>query len=262
VITLFTNRSAPDTLASFRIREGAASLWRTAAQHSTGGSTAGINPTTIRLTFAGVPSGVSLTLSLNEGQTNFSAGLSGTTITSTTLTRDITITDSSLGAIEEIQIDVTASVTTNTTAALPAGDITLSAHVIPIGDALTTTGALPSPSTDVPFVTDGIPRHVLAQTTITIGSIVAANTTLLVPYAVVDNSILYDTGIALANTSKDPFTTGAANESSGTIKVSLFKSAATGAGTETSFTTSATKRPGTGLSTDGTLAAGASWGAA
>jgi hypothetical protein len=255
--TIFTNRSTPDTTASFRIREGAANLWRTAAQHSYGGSTTQINPTKMRLTFAGVPSGVTLTLTLNEGQSNFAATLSGSTITSSTLSRDITITDASLGSIEEIQIDVAVSVSTTSTTPFAASSITVTIDMLPLGDALTTTNALAH--TDVPFGTDGIPRYVSTAQTITLGQIVAANTTLLIPYAVVDNSILYDTGIALANTSKDPFATGGATQTSGTITVHLFPQTSTGAGTQTSFTTSSTKRPGTGLATDGTLAAGGSW---
>ena len=72
----------------------------------------------------------------------------------------------------------------------------------------------------------------------------------------------FDTGLAVANTTADPFgaTGGGATPASGTVTLNFFPTASTGgAGTTFSLTTSATTRPGAGLSSDGTLAAGATW---
>src|SRR5437867_12658255 len=83
---------------------------------------------------------------------------------------------------------------------------------------------------------------------------------MLIPYALV--LLPYDTGIAIANTTKDPFGTssGGATPGNGTITVDLFPTTSTGgAGTPFSLTTSTTVKPGGGLSSDGTLAAGATW---
>src|SRR5947208_17176748 len=91
-------------------------------------------------------------------------------------------------------------------------------------------------------------------------NIVAANTTMLLPYFAIVGA--FDTGIAISNTTADAFGVagGGANPSAGTIKVDIFPTAqGGGAETTVSLTTSATARPGAGLSSDGTLAAGEVW---
>jgi hypothetical protein len=112
-----------------------------------------------------------------------------------------------------------------------------------------------------PVTTNGYPTFVAAEVgPVTIVNIVPANTTLLIPFAVRDGG--FDTGISLANTTADPFGsgTGGAVPQSGTVRLDFYPRAATGgAGTTFSLTTSATARPGVGLSADGTLAAGATW---
>jgi len=130
----------------------------------------------------------------------------------------------------------------------------MSATVGPIGAAL---GGNLAPTT-----ADGFVKFAQAETApTTIANIVAASTTLLMPFAVSDGA--YDTGISLANTTLDPFggaTGGGATASAGTVRLDFFPRLATGgAGTTFGFTTSATVRPGIGLSSDGTLAAGATW---
>ena len=83
---------------------------------------------------------------------------------------------------------------------------------------------------------------------------------MLMPYAI--TSPPFDTGLAVANTTADPFaiTGGSATPTSGTIKLDFFPTTSTGgAGTPFSLTTSSTNKPGLGLSSDGTLAAGATW---
>jgi hypothetical protein len=93
---------------------------------------------------------------------------------------------------------------------------------------------------------------------LTVVNIVPASTTMLMPFALV--SPPYDTGIAVANTTADPFTTGGggATPKAGTLVFNFFpnNSTGTGAGTPFSLTTSSTATfPG--MSSDGTLAPGA-----
>jgi len=94
---------------------------------------------------------------------------------------------------------------------------------------------------------------------VTVVNIVPANTTLLMPYALFLPP--FDTGLAIANTTADPFGVGGGGSTpaSGTVTLNFFPTTATGAGTSFSVTTSSTVRPGAGLSSDGTLAAGATW---
>jgi hypothetical protein len=253
-ISIFSNRVVADSLSTVLFTEPFDSAWRSAAQHSTGGGATNITGTKISLTFAGVPSGVTLTLATSiSGTSDLTLSLNDTSLNSTDLDADITVTGSDLTDGESFHLTITASVPTATGSALATGDITVTAVLAEVGDPL-------DDATDLPTTSGGFPRFADNSTVITVGSIVAPSTNLLIPYAVVDNSILYDTGIALANTTLDPFTTGGATPASGPVKVTVFpRNNAGGAGTSFSFTTSATKRPGQGLSSDGTLAAGATW---
>jgi hypothetical protein len=250
--SIFSNRVVGDTTATVLLEEPFDSAWRSAAQHSTGGGTTNLDGTRIRLTFAGVPSGVTLTLATDISSTSdLTLTLTDTSINSTDLESDLEITASDLSDDEEFTLTITASVPTATGSSLAAGDVTLTTTLIPIGD--------PLDSNDLPTNSGGFPRFDQVDTSLTVGSIIAPSTTLLIPYAVVDNSILYDTGIALANTTMDPFTSGGATATGGTVKVTVFPRTDTGAGTSFAFTTSSSKRPGQGLSTDGTLAPGSTW---
>jgi hypothetical protein len=256
--TLFTNRSVPDSRASVRLAEGFGSAFRTATQYSTDGTSTGKQGTKIKLTFAGVPSGLTLSLGTQIGTSqDLTVSLSGSTITTSTLEREITVTASDLDDVENLMLDIVPQPSTSTSAAFAAGDITVTVTLAPTGNGLDADTVHNNSAT--PTTTGGYPRFLAENTTLTVGTITSASTTLLIPYAVVDNSILYDTGISLANTSKDPFTTGSATQTAGTVKVTVFPRTDTGAGTSFSFTTSSTKKPGQGLSTDGTLAAGSTW---
>ena len=255
--TIFTNRAVPDTAASLVMSESFASAWRTLSQTNTGGvTTSGVSSqaTQIRLTFAGVPSGVTLALTASTS-TSLTVTLSNASITSTSLTSTATVTVSDLTATESIQLNVTTSVSTTSTAALAAGNITVVATLVPIGDGLDGTTTPSSPTTS-----GGFPRFTQADTdTVTVASIIAANTTMLVPYLLYDSAIAYDTGIAVANTTKDPgFSPGGAVATAGALTFSLYPRTATGAGTALTVTTSSSQQitGSAGLSTDGTLASG------
>jgi hypothetical protein len=109
-----------------------------------------------------------------------------------------------------------------------------------------TSGGLPSTA-------GGYPKYTASEVPaggLVIGTTIAAKTTMLIPYAVRIGTA-FDTGIAIANTTKDPFTVGAAVETDGPITFYLFPRTGTGAGTEASASTAAVPGTGTGLNTAG-----------
>jgi len=258
--TIFTNRSIPDTAASIILTEGFASAYRTAAQ-SSNSNTPVANGTEIRLTFNGVPAGVTLTLSANAGTATATTGV---TLTSTSITQSANTTRvqfsggnaPSLTNVDTVEIQVT--VAANTTAAVTTpGAISVTATLSPIGEALDNSVA---GSTGRPTETGGYPRFVQADVgPVTIVNIVPASTTLLIPLA--EKVGAFDTGISIANTTADPFgsTGGGAIASAGTLRFDFFPSTATGAGTACFLQTSATSRPGVGIASDGTVPAGATY---
>jgi hypothetical protein len=263
--TVFTNRTVSDNLASFVIVEGNAAALRTATQSSASGTPV-LNSTQIRLTFNNVPANVTLTLACSGSGSGTAISLgvapSNTAITSTNNTSTISITGSSLTRTETIDcrlaLPVPAGSSLGSNVTLTAGqNITVTATLFPIGDALDTVN---TPTLNFPTSTGGYPRFAQADLgPLTIVNVVAANTTLLIPYA--SKTGPFDTGIALANTTADPFgaSGGGYTPTAGNCALSFFPRTATGAGTSSTLTTSSTVRPGTGLATDGTLAAGGTW---
>ena len=263
--TIFTNRNVPRACGSFTLTEGFASAWRNRIQSgnsSTGpsnsiGSTNG--GTNIRLTFNNVPAGVTITLTSNKGtatsNSSLNMQLSNATITSSATTSILSFLGTSTTDIETAEIDYTVTTPLSSTAAVTTpSTITVTATMYPLGDGVDSAG--------LPREDQGYPAFVEADVGPTaIVNIVAANTTLLMPYALVI-APTFDTGIAVANTTKDPIGSGAggATPGTGTITVDFFPTTATGgAGTPVTLTTSSTVKPGGGLSSDGTLAAGATW---
>jgi hypothetical protein len=287
---LFTNQTGgtpADATASVVIAEGFASAWRTTTDVGTQGvPLAGMNGTLVQLTVNGLPKGVTATLTLagKGGATGALAGSTsgaGVSFVGAGTTTSVVATSSShpaaniayvqfgtasLTAVESFEVDITLSGTPSS--ALSPGTITMDVGMGPVGTPFTsgTTGAAnqPSqalgdltPSSDTPLSTAYV-RFAASTTTVTIGSIVSANTTLLIPYAVKVGT--YDTGIAIANTTLDPFgASGGATASAGTMTFTMFPRNATGADPSFALTTSSTVRPGVGLSTSGTLVAGGTW---
>jgi len=284
---LFTNQTTAtpaDATASVVITEGFASAWRTVAQVNTQGtSPANMHGTLVQLTFNGLPSGVvaNLTLAGAGGVTNalasgtsagvnFYGNATGQTATaqapnSSNPNRNIVFVQfnsANLSAVESFQLNMSLSGTPSST--LNPGTITMDVGMGPVGPALTVTGQPSQSAADLlptgvnSIISTGYPRFAASTTTVTIGSIVAANTTLLIPYAVKVGT--YDTGIAIANTTLDPFgTSGGATASAGTMTFTMFPRNATGADPSFALTTSSTVRPGVGLSTSGTLVGGGTW---
>jgi len=267
--TIFTNRNVARSVGSFILTEGCSSCWRTATQNGNSGTAVTIGQSTqIRLTFNNVPAGVTLNLSSSTGTASSNSSLaisslSGTSITATSNTAAITFTGTSTTNIETLEVDY--SVSLNTTAAVTTpGTITVTATMFPIGTGFDTTTTGNGPGgitlTGLPSEAAGYPTFTDVEVgPITVVNIVPANTTLLMPYAL--TLAPFDTGLAIANTTADPFGTGSggATPSPGTITLNFYPTSATGAGTPFTLTTSSTVRPGLGLSSDGTLAAGATW---
>jgi hypothetical protein len=257
--TLFTNGTVADALATIRVGESGVNSFRGTAQYVDG---AVANGSQVRLTFSGLPAGVSLTIGAGSKSSSLTTPtFSRTSITTANNTSLVsfanTTTGTDLTATESFAVEVTAvTVVAGTTPA--AGTITMTASLGPVSS----TGLDTTVTPNVPTNTDGYPRFAAIELgPVTIGQIIAANTQLLVPYVIKLGT--YDTGIALANTTADPFggvTNGGAAAGSGVITVSFYPVNSTGgAGTSFSLTTSPTIKPGAGLSSDGTLASGATW---
>ena len=260
--TIFTNRNVPRACGAFILTEGFASAWRTAIQsgNSSTGPTPGPNAgTQIRLTFNNVPAGVTLALGSSRGSASSNSSLNMTlsnpTITSSSTTTVVTFVGTSTSDVEVAEFDYSVTTPLSTTAAVTTpGTISVTATLYPFGDGIDSAG-VPRQDQGYPTVVEGDAGPT------TIVNIVPANTVMLMPYALVIPPI-FDTGIAIANTTKDPFgnSSGGATPGNGTITVDLFPTTSTGgAGTPFSLTTSTTVKPGGGLSSDGTLAAGATW---
>jgi hypothetical protein len=132
---------------------------------------------------------------------------------------------------------------TSTALPLAQGTITATAHIAPIDTATTPTL---------------IPRYAdfpeCETATETLVSISGGSTALLIPYA--QTADIWDTGIAIANTTKDPGLTvmsiAGARAQSGTISFYLYPQLG---GTVLTYTTQAGS-PGSGLDATGKLASG------
>jgi hypothetical protein len=185
--TIFTNRTIPDNLASIVITEGFASAFRTSTQSSNSGA-AVQNGTNIRLTFNGVPNGVTIALVANAGDANNNRGVSLTSssITATATTTTISFTGSgggaggapSLTATDTVEIQMTVSA--NSTAAVTTpGTVSVTATLAPIGTAVNNDQPT---ALGLPTQVAGYPTFVqLDVGPVTVVNIVAASTTLLIP---------------------------------------------------------------------------------
>jgi hypothetical protein len=256
--TVFTNQTMPDPDGTMIINEGFDGAWRTPEQSAyvTGLSTP--NGTEITLTFTGIPEDVELDFSIN-GDSDPAFTINGGANASVEDGDDIVIvfTGTDLGDTERIILDYTVDLGgVDADVIFDPANITVTATMSPIGDALFDLAG----NEDFPDGSDGYPVFAEAQTpALTLVSIIAASTDLLIPFAVVD--LGFDTGISLSNTTADPFAddAGGATAASGVVRVDIFPRTTTGAGTPVSRTTSATFRPGVGLSSSGELVSGGTW---
>lgn len=228
---IFNNQNTgtyADANASFVLAEGFAAAWKTQTQASTSGVSVG-NGTQIRLTSANLPTGTTATVTLNPPTglvaywasscgSGVNTGVTVQAFTSTTpgttdtFCVDFSGTDTS--AAETLQFDVVLSGTPSS--ALTAGTaLTFTATMAPVGNAPT---GIMNPTTS-----GGYPRFAAANTVITFGSIVSANTTMLIPYFAKGFGI-YDFGIAVSNTNADPFgvTNGGATATGGAVTFTIY----------------------------------------
>jgi hypothetical protein len=212
-----------------------------------------LNDAGLRLVFEGIPEGMELDLTINTGGDIDVFTMTPSTVDSED--NEVVITWSSVAANlpdpdeqEEIRINVLLGDIDEDE--IGAGDeVTVSVSMNPEGDALD--------DDDLPIMTEGLPRFVEdlgdAQTIV---SIVPATTTLLIPYATRIASIGYDTGIAIANTSLDPY--DEAEPQTGAITFFFFPNSGDGPGEMFELTTDG-PIAGTALNADGELEPGASF---
>lgn len=137
---------------------------------------------------------------------------------------------------------------------LPSQSVTAQVRLAPTGLALSTGPGNP-PLTGL--TTGQVPRYqdlLQPATPITVVLFPPSNTVLLVPFAFVGPG--YNTGIAVANTTVDPFgpASGGAATSSGTVSFLLVKND----GTTRTYVTSASS-PGSGLTGAGVVASGSTY---
>jgi len=251
VIQIFTNRNVTNGTASVVIREGFPGAWRSDAQNEIDvPGAAGVGPMQIRLTIEGLLDGVPISCTTVESDDSPDLDVSPCPDTFADDDGDddvtLTILGSDLDEIEEFQVnfDIGSGPLSDTPA---PGDFTLTATMAPVATSTTVSDS------NVPLFT------AVEVGPITIGSIVQANTTLLITYALRQGP--FDTGIQIANTTADPFGTafGGATPTAGNLRFDFFpRNPAGGAGTPFSLTTSSSTVFG-GLSSDGTLAAGGSF---
>jgi len=264
IATVFTNGTpvlncATATLAcgTVKLTEGYASAWRPTGQpgnSTTNGLNAGNDQ--IVLTVAGLATGQTLIVTPTTSATLTLAAATGNTFSGTaggTTVLAWNVTASSLTAVETATFQFTVGGIG--TAPLTPANVTVTAQMGPIGaSALDANG--------VPTLTGGYPLYANANAVgpLTVEAIIPAQTTMLIPFATFGGG--YDTGIAIANTTADPFgvANGGATAQTGTVTLDFFPQLATGgAGTASTLTTSATIRPVTGLDATGSLPAGGSW---
>jgi len=264
---VFTNNAIGDATASILLTEGFAAAWRNATQMSTSGSPL-TNGTNIRLTFNGIPTGGTITAVPTASSATGRRPAVVLTPGSGALTPPATATSTSnqllisfdtgtaggvvpdLNGIDTIGLQLTL---TGAITATPSSTITVVATMAPIGDALDASG--------VPTVAGGFPRFAQADTAaLTIGTIAPATTTLLIPYAL-SGFGNYNTGIAVANTSADPFTgRGGATATAGALSFTFYPNAGTGLTTGVGpYSTTTTGRPGGGVDASGNIVSGSTY---
>lgn len=205
---------------SVRIRENYIDMYRSAAQYNSGFATNGVQ---LLLTFAGIPTGVSLgscSTSVTSGAVSTTFA-SGSTITSTNNTVTIEWTSQpSTSSIDDV-IFACTSTSAGSTATIPLtpGAITMTATLAPTGAALGSSNAVLTSAT-----TGQIPRYAnnpLPSPPLTVINITASQTNFLIPFVVSESG--FDTGIAMANTTTDPFgATNGARPQNGNLTFNIY----------------------------------------
>ncbi|GEM_PF-2252442 len=191
---------------------------------------------------------VSSAYTFTSGSTALSAYFRISTLTSVT-------------AIQTVTIPVTLSVSSSATFPIPATVVSYKVSLAPVGTAFGTGGSV---------ITSPIPRFAALDVgPATLFTVIGSQTTLLFPLSQFMNlgpNNIYDTGISIANTTKDPGTTAmgglvTAPQQAGKVTFYFYPQLATPGGTMPtpfSYTTTAGS-PGTGLDSSGNLPSGSTY---
>jgi len=245
-MTFLANGTNIGIVASkFYLKEGFASAVKTITDEGLPSAT---QSTQILLTVSGLPAGV--TVALTNGVTTsatLTPTFSNATFSSTATTSLVSFSADSLSAVESLELDFTTTVGATATLPLTATTYSVAAQLYPNAAALSATGGVVTP-----FVAPKFSPTAVSFTS-TILTIAPATTNLLIPFS--STQANYDTAIAIANTTTDPYTVGGATPQSGTITFYFYPNDGT---TISSYTTSATS-PGSGLSTTGVLTTGSTY---
>jgi len=240
--------------AKLFVKEGFASAFKTLSEE--GGANA-TQATQILLTVAGLPAGVNVAVASGAGTTGtLTASFSAATFTSLVTTSVVTVTGDSQSAVETLEFDFTTSFGLGAgapTLPLAATSYTVTATLTPNDAALSATGGIFTSGTPATLKR---PKFAVSSLSGTVLTILPASTSMLLPFA--STQANYDTAIAIANTTTDPFgaTSGAAAQN-GTITFNFYPNDVPTT-TIASYTTSATS-PGSGLTATGVLNSGSTY---
>jgi hypothetical protein len=249
-----------------RLPEAYRDMYRESSQFN-GGAVFPASPssdTQVQIILSNIPTGLNIadcSVALtNQAGTIDTGGSPGPTINFTNVTSAspiLTVNFNSPTDLDNIDIlwlkCATVSVG-SATLPLPSTPVTAQVTLAPTGAALS-GGAVPAPLTGL--TTGQIPRYqALLQPSSPVTVIVfpPTLTSLLVPFSFVGPG--YNTGLAIANTTVDPFTPagGGAAASSGTVSFLMVKND----GTTKTYTTT-TGSPGSGLTGAGVVASGSTY---
>ena len=240
--------------AKLFVKEGFASAFKTLSEE--GGANA-TQATQILLTVAGLPAGVNVAVASGAGTTGtLTASFSAATFTSLVTTSVVTVTGDSQSAVETLEFDFTTSFGLGAgapTLPLATTSYTVTATLTPNDAALSATGGIFTSGTPATLKR---PKFAVSSLSGTVLTILPASTSMLLPFA--STQANYDTAIAIANTTTDPFgaTSGAAAQN-GTITFNFYPNDVPTT-TIASYTTSATS-PGSGLTATGVLNSGSTY---
>lgn len=262
---LNSNGTALKSNFTMRVQEGFADMWKESGLQTAGDgfNAGGVFPlnassdTTVFFKFTGLPAGFNVTncqATLTDTNGNISVGMPNAT-TTVNSTQPLILVD--FGAQpDQANIDVLwvtcATVGVGTAALpLPTTPITVQVEMGPEGTALTALGAA-----QTGLATGLVPRYTASYSPaagVTVVLFPPSNTTLLIPFAAVAPG--YNTGIAIANTTTDPFTPagGGATPQDGTCTFTFYKNDLT----SKAYTTGSSS-PGTGL-TSGSVKSGSTY---
>jgi len=249
-----------------KIQENYASVFKSAAQFNnvaTGGAAgsnvvpAGAASVSLNLVFKDVPAGINISncsVAITDATGATARGGNASVTPALPSSNTLTVTfGADLGLADADAVWVTCQSVNSGSAVLPlpSKPVTVQAELSPTGTALSGTNAV-----QTTLATGQVPRYQdVLQPAVGVPVVLfpASQTSLLIPFAVVQTG--YNTGIAISNTSKDPFgaSNGGAVPSEGTITFTTFKNDGSD---PRSLTTSTAD---SGLSAGGVLKAGGTY---